>query len=200
MAMDRPGSSSRPRLAFTRGETRALIVLALLLLVGLAGQQVRRFLDRDSGGVVLEGAQPLEPPSSSVPPVERTSRTIDSTRLDAPSFENVTSKPTPPEDAGGVGVSPSSAPPAADDAGPTVDPNAGSPAVRPEEGERTVNLNHATAADFEALPGIGPVLARRILDWRGEHGPFKRVDDLLLVRGIGAKRLEKLRPFVTVEP
>ncbi len=63
-----------------------------------------------------------------------------------------------------------------------------------------VNLNTATAADLEALPGIGPALARRILEYRAQHGPFSAVEDLLAVRGIGPAKLEQLRPYVTVEP
>ena len=63
-----------------------------------------------------------------------------------------------------------------------------------------VDLNHGGKQELISLPGIGPVIAGRIIDWRTAHGPFKRVDDLLLVRGIGAVRLEKLRPFVTVSP
>jgi competence protein ComEA len=64
--------------------------------------------------------------------------------------------------------------------------------------EARVNLNTATAADLETLPGIGEVLAERILDHRTKHGPFRRVEDLLEVSGIGDKRLEDLRDRVTV--
>lgn len=60
------------------------------------------------------------------------------------------------------------------------------------------NLNTATAAELEAVPGIGPATARAILEYRSKHGPFKRVDDLTAVSGIGPKTLEKLRPYLTV--
>ncbi len=63
-----------------------------------------------------------------------------------------------------------------------------------------VNLNTATAAELEALPGIGPALAQRIIEYRTQHGPFASVDDLLAVSGIGPAKLEQLRPYVTVEP
>ena len=51
-----------------------------------------------------------------------------------------------------------------------------------------------------AVPGIGPTKAQAIVDHRSAHGPFKSVDDLKSVKGIGAKRLEKLRPELTVGP
>jgi competence protein ComEA len=62
----------------------------------------------------------------------------------------------------------------------------------------TVNINTASKEELVALPGIGPVKAQAILDHRKASGPFKSVDDLKGVKGIGAKRLEKLRGEVTV--
>lgn len=63
-----------------------------------------------------------------------------------------------------------------------------------------VDLNQATREQLESLPGIGPVLAGRILDWRSEYGRFRSVEDLLLIRGIGEKRLATLRTRVTIGP
>lgn len=62
-----------------------------------------------------------------------------------------------------------------------------------------INLNTADAEQLEAIPGIGPVLAQRIIEYRQTHGRFQSVDDLLEVHGIGAKRLESMRPYVTVK-
>ncbi len=62
-----------------------------------------------------------------------------------------------------------------------------------------VNLNTATAAELAALKGIGPAKAQAIVDHREKNGQFKSVDDLKLVRGIGDKMLEQLRPQVTVD-
>ena len=60
-----------------------------------------------------------------------------------------------------------------------------------------IDVNRATAAELRRLPGIGPTLSQRIVETR-EQQPFRSVEELRRVRGIGAKTLEKLRPFVTV--
>lgn len=62
-----------------------------------------------------------------------------------------------------------------------------------------VNLNTAEAAELDTLPKVGPVLAQRIVDWRKEHGPFKSVEELDAVDGVGPKMLEALLPLVTVQ-
>ena len=62
----------------------------------------------------------------------------------------------------------------------------------------TVNLNTATAADLEALPGIGAKTAARILDYRQKNGPFKKVEELMNVRGVGEKNFLKLKSQITV--
>ena|SRR6478672_1001122 len=61
-----------------------------------------------------------------------------------------------------------------------------------------VNLNTADATALDSLPGVGPVLAQRILDWRTEHGRFSSVDELGEVSGIGDKLMSQLRPKVRV--
>ena len=59
-----------------------------------------------------------------------------------------------------------------------------------------VSLSSATAAELDALPGIGPVTAQKILDYRAEHGGFRSVDDLDAIPGIGPARVEQLRDVV----
>ena len=68
-------------------------------------------------------------------------------------------------------------------------------AVAPRAGP--VDLNRADAAELDRLPGIGPVLARRIVEHRAQHGPFRSADELLAVRGIGPRLLERLQSQVT---
>jgi competence protein ComEA len=65
-------------------------------------------------------------------------------------------------------------------------------------GAGPVDINRATAAQLDELPGIGPVLAERIVSWREDAGPFASVDDLTAVPGIGPATLEELRESATV--
>ena len=62
----------------------------------------------------------------------------------------------------------------------------------------TVNLNTATAAQLEALPGIGKATAERIIEYRQKSGGFKKIEELMNVRGIGEKNFLKLKPLITV--
>jgi competence ComEA-like helix-hairpin-helix protein len=77
-------------------------------------------------------------------------------------------------------------------------PNRQSLAIKRNPGR--VDLNSATLDQLTQLPGIKGAYAGRIIAYREAHGRFVRVDDLLNIRGIGPKRLERLRPFVTVSP
>lgn len=70
----------------------------------------------------------------------------------------------------------------------------------PDSARVALDLNRATAAALDALPGIGPVLAGRIVAHRAAEGPYHRAEDLLEVPGIGPKLLERLRPLVSVSP
>jgi len=63
---------------------------------------------------------------------------------------------------------------------------------------KPVNLNTATSEDLQQVPGIGPATADKILQMRKSYGAFKSVDDLLAIRGLGPKRLEKMRKYLTV--
>ena len=62
-----------------------------------------------------------------------------------------------------------------------------------------VNINTAEASQLALLPRIGEKAAQRIIDYRTEHGPFKKATDLMQVKGIGAKTFEGLSQYVTVE-
>ena len=61
-----------------------------------------------------------------------------------------------------------------------------------------VNLNSASAAQLQTLPGIGASAAQRILDYRQKNGSFKKIEELMNVKGIGEKSFLKLKPLITV--
>ncbi len=82
-------------------------------------------------------------------------------------------------------VVPLRTPPAAGEAGPAV------------PGAAKVSLASATFEQLDELPGVGPVTAQKILDWRQTHGSFRSVDDLDAIPGIGPARIEQLRDLVT---
>jgi competence protein ComEA len=84
---------------------------------------------------------------------------------------------------------PSKAP--CDQADPRASPSSAAPAA--------IDLNRATTIELTRLPGIGPALARRIVDTRDTDGRFARIDELGRVRGMSARKIEMLRAFVTVE-
>jgi competence protein ComEA len=65
-------------------------------------------------------------------------------------------------------------------------------------GTALININTASETDLEALPGVGPVTAAAIIDYRTQNGPFSAVDDLIDVSGIGPSTLEQIRPFATI--
>ncbi|MCS7011533.1 MAG: ComEA family DNA-binding protein [Anaerolineales bacterium] len=63
-----------------------------------------------------------------------------------------------------------------------------------------VNINTATVAELDALPGIGPTIAQAIVDYRAEHGLFKSIQEIQQVPGIGPATFEKIRDYITVGP
>ena len=75
----------------------------------------------------------------------------------------------------------------------------------PDEASRSsaatlVNLNTATAAQLETLPGVGPALAARIIEHRQKTGGFKKIEELMNIKGFGEKNFLRLKPLVTVTP
>lgn len=62
-----------------------------------------------------------------------------------------------------------------------------------------IDLNSATWVEWSQLPGIGPVLAHRIVEEREQNGPFRDIDDLNRVRGIGSKKIDAIRPFIRTD-
>lgn len=142
---------------------------------------------------------PSVPVATPVPEVRSEARGVGASSPTLPSPE-----PAKPESA------PPSAPPASDPSPsplPSEPPTPSAPAPKPATPaipkppapSGKLNVNKATQAELELLPGIGPAMAKRIVDYRTAHGLFKRLEDLDKVNGIGPKTLDKLRPLVTVE-
>lgn len=75
-----------------------------------------------------------------------------------------------------------------------------SPAASSAVATAPVNLNTATAAQLESLPGIGAAMAQRIMEYRQQAGGFKKVEELMNVRGIGEASFLKLKSLITVTP
>jgi len=73
-------------------------------------------------------------------------------------------------------------------------------AAKPAAPSGQVNINTASVAEFDALPGIGAKTAALIVEYRQKNGPFKKVEELMNVRGIGEKNFLKLKPQLTVSP
>jgi comEA protein len=68
-----------------------------------------------------------------------------------------------------------------------------------EQEEIKINLNLATAAELQLLPGVGPTLSKRIVEYRENSGRFEKIEDLMRVQGIGLKTFEQVRDKITVE-
>ena len=64
---------------------------------------------------------------------------------------------------------------------------------------RKININTADADELQLLPGIGPVLADRIVSWREQNGDYLIAEDLLAVEGIGLTKLDEIRDYITVQ-
>lgn len=68
-----------------------------------------------------------------------------------------------------------------------------------ESNPQKININTATAKELESLPGIGPVLAQRIVDYRAQKGGFKSIEEIKEVSGIGDKKFEAIKDLITVK-
>jgi len=83
---------------------------------------------------------------------------------------------------------------------PPVSPPSGPSSLSPSgQGGGKVNINTATAEELDTLPGVGPAIAQRIIDYRTANGPFQSVEDIKKVRGIGDATFEELKNKITVQ-
>jgi competence protein ComEA len=76
--------------------------------------------------------------------------------------------------------------------------SAPAPAAASKAAGSVVNLNTATVDQLDGLPGIGPAMAARIVEYRQKNGGFKKLEDLMNIRGIGEKNFLKLKPLISV--
>lgn len=71
-------------------------------------------------------------------------------------------------------------------------------AIVPAQGAERININTADSSTLQELPGIGPAMAGRIIEYREKNGPFERIEDIMEVRGIGEKRFLNLQELIEV--
>ena len=174
------------RLGLTSPEGSALLALALAGALGLGAWEVQEQTGAPSADLYTEADAAFASASRSA----------------SPAAQMITPEPggppiplALPDSASGAAVvaaaSDSSANGEPAPARPPV--RAGSASGRKEPGR--ANINTGGAAELERLPGVGPALAQRIIDYRNQHGPFRSVDAIVGVKGIGEKTLEKMRPY-----
>jgi|SRR5579872_1208156 len=68
--------------------------------------------------------------------------------------------------------------------------------AKPEPAPQSISLNQSDVNELQQLPGVGPSIAQRIIDYRTEHGPFRSLDELRNVKGIGEKRFARMEPYL----
>lgn len=138
--------------------------------------------------------EPLGPPAPSSPLLaDPTPASLAPARLEVEPTSNPASatqdpKVDAPRVTSSTGTSPST---------PKATPTKPSSPSGPASLVRLININTASQSELELLPRIGPAMATRIIEYRDQHGPFRRAEDLDRVKGIGPKTLEKLLPLVT---
>lgn len=214
--------SARPRIGFTRTEIRTVLVLATLLVLGLVARELR-FGTLHDPVVEVEGLSPVDsadlrdPSPEAVssaprgsgslapsPSPELTSALPASSDSILVSTRRVTPEGPEPSETGDISnaLPPDMARLTGDQAARIRSVDDGIfGSAQGQEGDRTgLDLNAVSREDLESLPGIGPVLADRIVTWREQHGRFQRVEDLLLISGIGEKRFATLKDHVYVRP
>jgi len=68
-----------------------------------------------------------------------------------------------------------------------------------ESANKKINLNQATSEELEVIPGLGPILSQKIIEYRKAKGSFRKLEDLMQVSGIGPKKFEQIKDYLTLE-
>ncbi|MDW8327435.1 MAG: ComEA family DNA-binding protein [Anaerolineales bacterium] len=122
----------------------------------------------------------------------------DGDRVDVPEIPPTATPPPPTVTVGPGTPSPTPLPTTAATETPAPVPSRSGPSL-PVAGAK-ININTATLAELDTLPRIGPALAQRIIDYRNANGPFRRIEDIQNVRGIGPATFERIKDLITVGP
>ena len=169
-AASSPVVQSRPRIACTPRQAATIILMLVAALCASLTLLIRQSvnLTRIEEATVSSSTAAL--PSSSSP----TSGTAPLASPTSPDAQHSEASPPAAQEGGEPDITASATPPGQQDDG-------------------RIDINTADAAQLQRMNGVGPVTAQRIIVYRAEHGPYTSVDDLLNVKGIGAKTLEKIR-------
>lgn len=171
------------RLALTGAESAAILLACGALVAGLAIRQLQ-------AGAAPPAAE-LYAADARFAALDRAAPASDTVALEVTVASPVLAGLTPGEGA-----------PLLDDPGGApapAGPVADAPPRRTRQADPapgSINLNTAGAADLQRLRGIGPALAGRIVEYRRQHGPFRRIEDVERVKGIGPRLRERIAPFV----
>jgi len=168
---------------FTKQEQKVItfLLVALLLGIGVTLLKRSRLLPNDPRQADLRNRLLLEKFREEFDAMAEEQAMSDSARSAVPPSPEVSLSGTPTRSGMPGELNPKGA-------------NAGTPPPTPP----VINLNSATVQQLEQLPAIGPVVARRIVEYRTKSGRFTHIDELKNVRGIGQKILERIRPYVTL--